>query len=350
MASPMLLEDLCRDTRLEVRTVQFGRWADDEPAPVKVLHQLVDVFRYPIRLLRAAPHVVHLNTSLDRRAVIRDLAFASVTRILGPKLFIMWHGSEVELLSTRRFPWRLLVGSLLRRIDGIGLLSKEEEEALANHRNSPRRYVVRNGLDLHSYAVKRDVRRHWGIPEERRVLLFISRLIPAKGLLDVLRAMPAVVEQHRAHLIVVGDGPQRDAAQALANELGLAANVHFAGLVPEAEALNYYCGSDILVFPTYHPEGFPMTIFQSVAAGMGVVTTRIRAAADYLREPENCLFVPPRDPEALGAALDRLLTDSGLLEGMRARNRELARRFDRRVIAGEFAAIYIELAVRATKA
>ena len=75
--------------------------------------------------------------------------------------------------------------------------------------------------------------------------------------------------------------------------------MHFLGQIPEDEALDFYCGCDVLVFPTYHAEGFPMTVFQSLAGGLGIVTTRIRATADYLQEPENALFVPPRDPAAL---------------------------------------------------
>ncbi len=86
-----------------------------------------------------------------------------------------------------------------------------------------------------------------------------------------------------------------------------------------------------------------MSIFQAVASGMPIVTTRIRAAADYLEDPKHCLFVPPRDPSALAQALDRLIQSSELRDGMSRRNRELARRFDRRHVAGEFGAIYSQL-------
>jgi glycosyltransferase involved in cell wall biosynthesis len=158
-----------------------------------------------------------------------------------------------------------------------------------------------------------------------------------------VRALPDVAAASDAHLLVVGDGPARQAAAALAQQLGLESRVHFAGQTTEAEALDYYCGCDILVFPTYHPEGFPMTVFQSLAAGLGIVTTRIRATADYLQEPDNALFVPPRDPGAIAAALRRLLGDRTALDAMRDNNRALARRFDRRTVAAEIATIYAEI-------
>jgi glycosyltransferase involved in cell wall biosynthesis len=338
----MLVEDL-RAAGHEVVTFGFGRWAEGEPPAVKVWHQAIDLVRYPALLLRTRPDLVHLNTSLDRRALCRDVPFALVTRLLGRRVLVKWHGSEPELLSSRSPLWRALSEALLRLVSGVAVLSSEEAAAVRGRRRAPRCDVVRNGLDLGRYVNRRPVRERLGVPAESPLLLFIGRLIPAKGLLDVVRALPELAGRYGAHLVVVGEGPTRAAAGALARELHIESRVHFTGRLPEEEAADYYCGCDVLVFPTYHPEGFPMTVFQSMAAGLGIVTTRQRAAADYLREPENCLFVPPRDPVKLAAALGRLLGDAALLERMRGANREDARRFDRRVVAAEFGDLYAGL-------
>jgi glycosyltransferase involved in cell wall biosynthesis len=211
------------------------------------------------------------------------------------------------------------------------------------HPQAPRCDIVRNGLDLARYTGRDPVRPRLGLPDRAPLLLFISRLIPAKGLLEVVQALPAVAARHDAHLVVIGEGPMRAPAETLAAELGLGDRVHCLGQIPEVEAADYYCGCDVLVFPTYHAEGFPMTVFQSLAGGLGIVTTRQRAAADYLQDPVNCRFVPPRDVAALVRALDALLGDRQELERMRRANRESAQRFDRRTVAREFAAIYSHL-------
>jgi glycosyltransferase involved in cell wall biosynthesis len=326
-----------------VVTFPYGRWQEREPFPLKVWHQLVDLARYPRLLRRAAPDLVHLNSALDRRAVLRDLPFALLTRLHGKPLFIKWHGSDTELLEVAAPIWRRLVGALLGATTALGVLSTEEEAAVLRHPRAPRCHVVRNPLDLRRYDRRFELRTRLGVSEQSRILLFIGRLISAKGLLDVLRALPDVRRAHAVHLVVVGEGPMRDPARALARDLGLESFVHFTGAIPEEEALDYYCGSEILILPTYHIEGFPMAVFQSVAAGLGIVTTRIRAAADYLREPEHCLFVQPRDPAGLARALNRLLADRGLLERMRRNNRALALRFERGVVTREFASIYDEM-------
>ena len=86
-----------------------------------------------------------------------------------------------------------------------------------------------------------------------------------------------------------------------------------------------------------------MVVFQALAGGLGIVTTRLRATADYLREPDNVRFVPPRDAQAIATALEELLGAPAVLGAMRDANRALARRFDRRTVASEIAAIYADV-------
>lgn len=339
---PMLVEDL-RTAGHAVVTMPYGRWAEHESLPLKIWHQVRDLVRYPFVVRRAKPDVVHLNSSFDPKALVRDAPFALLTRMLGKPLFIKWHGSEPEYLESRSPVWRPFVRLLLANTRAIGVLSTEEQAAVRRCTAAPACHVVRNGLDLTRYERRPELRRQLGIPDGAPLLLFIGRVLRAKGLRDTVSAMRLLSPELGAHLIVVGDGPDRGEAEALAGRLGIASRVHFAGQLPESAAVDYYCGCDILVFPTYHPEGFPMTVFQSLAAGLGIVTTRIRATADYLREPENACFVPPRDAQAVATAIEDLLRDPPRLQAMRNANRALARRFERRTVAAEIGAIYGEI-------
>jgi glycosyltransferase involved in cell wall biosynthesis len=87
-----------------------------------------------------------------------------------------------------------------------------------------------------------------------------------------------------------------------------------------------------------------MTILQAVAAGLPIVTTRIRAAADYLAEPTHCLWVEPRNPAALAGAIRRLLDDMSLRETMRSNNLSLARDFDVDTVAKDYLRLFREAA------
>ncbi|HUK62583.1 MAG TPA: glycosyltransferase, partial [Dongiaceae bacterium] len=133
---------------------------------------------------------------------------------------------------------------------------------------------------------------------------------------------------------------QRAEAEALARQLGLESAVKFTGQVSESATTEYYLNSFALVIPTSHPEGFSMTIFQSVAAGLPVLTTRIRAAADYLSEPDNVLWVAPHEPERLAERLSWLI-DHGEVAAAMSRNNQLrARDFDAERLVEEFVPLY----------
>ncbi len=340
---PMLVEDLRQLDSLELVTMPYGRWQEGEPLPLKIWHQIADVARYPRRLRAASPDLVHLNTSLDRRALVRDTIFVGLTRLLGRRVFLKWHGSETHLLHEGALIWRLLGRLLLRWSHALGTLSTREAEEVRARSRAPQCFVVKNSIDPARYRQRFDLHAHLNLPAAAPLVLFISRLIPGKGLEDVIAAFPQVAHRHAAHLLVVGDGPCRAAAVERSQSLGLQEVVHFRGALAESEAVRYYNGADILVFPSSLTEGFPMVLFQSVAAGLGIVTTRMRAAVEYLQAEEHCLFVEPGDPEAIRAALDRLLADTELLQRMRANNRILARRFDRKAVAAELAKIYASL-------
>ena len=339
---PMLVEDL-RARGVRVHTFAYGRWAEDEAPWRKVGHQIADLVRFPARLRRTQPDIVQLNSALDRRALVRDTAFALIARAHGVPVLVKWHGGFVELLETRSPLWRALGALFFRLTTGIAMLSTEERDAVRKRYPQLPCFVVCNGLDLGRYVPRIDPRSHLGVPAGAPLLLFISRLIPTKGLMDVIEAMPRIVRESGAHLVVVGDGPVAAPAKERVRAVGLDEHVHFIGTVSETKALDYYRGCDLLLFPTSHPEGFPMAVFQSLAAGMGIVATPVRAIADHLREPDNVSFVPPRDPEALGRAVLRLLDQPEALTRMRVANLGLAKRFDRSQVAAHFETIYTQL-------
>ena len=341
---PMLVQDL-QVLGFAVQTFPYGRWAEGENAFQKLLHQSIDLLRFPGRLRRAQADLLHLNSALDKRALLRDVPFVLLARMMRQQVLVKWHGAETELL-TQGGLWGWACARLLRNLQALCVLSEQERLAVQEAGFQVPCHVVRNGLEVQRYQQRRDVHGRLGISPGTPLLLFIARLIATKGLRDTLEAFREVAASTKAELVVIGEGPEKRPAQALCDEWGLASRVHFRGRLTEAEALDYYCGCDILVFPTFHAEGFPMSIFQAVASGMAVVTTSIRAAADHLVDPENALFVPPHAPQAVAAALQRLLGDKELLSHMRQANRSLAQRFDRRQVAAQFAEIYQSIATR----
>jgi glycosyltransferase involved in cell wall biosynthesis len=234
---------------------------------------------------------------------------------------------------------------VLANADGIGLLSSEEQRHfLEAGIDGSKLFVIKNVVERNEVEPDPEFRTKLGLPDGVPLLLFIGRFIPAKGLLDVIRACAILRDQGSTfRLLCIGDGPAGAEAKVEVARLNLIGHVRFFGYIPEEQTTRFYVNSDLLVFPTYHYEGFPMVIFNAAAAGLPIITTRIRAAADYLAEPGNCLWVHSRDPEMLARRLAHLLTDGQLAKTMSLNNRELASHFNASAVTWEYVDAYNSL-------
>jgi glycosyltransferase involved in cell wall biosynthesis len=289
--------------------------------------------------------IVHINTSFDPKALLRDVAVVSGLPSTGPKIFLKFHGSDQRLLNQSNPLFRRLGRYLISRGNGIGVLSSEERDNFVKAGvPEDKVFVVKNVVEKNPQQPNAEFLSGWQLPDDRPLLLFISRFIPTKGLLDVIAACGILRDGGRKFfLLCIGDGPTRARAEALVQHLCLQDYVRFFGYIPEEQTSGFYVNAHALLFPTGHTEGFPMVIFNAAAAGMPIITTRIRAAADYLSEPENCLWVEPKRPEQLAEKVVRLLDQPEEQNRMRANNKLLAERFSAEIVTREYLEDYQRL-------
>lgn len=295
--------------------------------------------------------LVHLNSSFDRRALLRDVVTLAV---LGrrARVFIKFHGSDADLLKTHHPFFRRVVHKVLNRVDGIGLLSSEEKRNfVAAGWPAEKIFVVKNVVERTFPDRDADFNQRYGLGNDLPTLLFIGRFIPAKGLLDVIRACGLLRDQGTGVAVMcVGDGPARIEAEAEVKALALEDRVRFVGFIPESKTAEFYANCSLLVFPTYHYEGFPMTVFYAAAAGMPIITTRIRGAADYLQDPENCLWTEPKNPARLAEKIARLLNDADARSRMSETNKQLAANFSAAVVTRDYLDAYNQIVAGAVAA
>jgi glycosyltransferase involved in cell wall biosynthesis len=337
------LRDTLAGLGVDVRDFLYGGRHHAESGWSKLAGRLADLLAFPLLLLRHRPDLVQLNSAFDRKGVARDVFFVTLARCLGQRVVLKFHGSDLPFLRASSAAWRALAWLVVRGASLVCVLSHEEREAFQARYPGLRVEVVKNALNLERYRPGYDFRARYGIPADRPLLLFIARFIESKGLREVLRAMARLREKHEVHAALVGDGEVRAEMEQLAARLGLASCTTFTGYIAEEDTVSAYLAAELLVFPSYHQEGMPMVVFHSLACGLPVVTTRIRAAADWLSEPDEVVFVPARDHEALAAALRALLDDPERRRRMSERGRQVASRFERRKVAAEFVELYRSL-------
>lgn len=146
-----------------------------------------------------------------------------------------------------------------------------------------------------------------GVP----VIGSISTLIPQKGIADLLQAAAMLKQSGRPFMLMIaGEGGLRSELESLASSLGIGDHVRFLGWVQEASR-RALPACDIFVQPS-HWEAMSVAVLEAMAAGKPVVATRVGENGRVLVDGESGLVVPPRQPQALAAALARLLDDPAL--------------------------------------
>jgi glycosyltransferase involved in cell wall biosynthesis len=170
--------------------------------------------------------------------------------------------------------------------------------------------TIYNGVDLHRFAPVA------GSQAETFQVICVAHLIPEKGVEVAIRAL-ALLSLPQYRLLIVGDGPNRDLLERLAEDLGVQKHVAFVGLRDDVHLL--LRESHVFVHPAIWSEAFGLTITEAMASGCPIVASRVGAIPELVNHEEDGLLVRPGDPNELAGAL-RLLHDDPDLAGRLAKN------------------------------
>lgn len=175
-----------------------------------------------------------------------------------------------------------------------------------------------------------------GVPDElfalerrdRGGLLYFGRLdVFQKGLDTLIEAFALIAAEHpRVRLAVAGRGKDAARVEELAARAGVAGRIELLGAVSEADRQRLFGQAAVLLMPSRF-EGFGMVAAEAMAAGVPVVAAAAGSLPEVLDPPNGGVLVPPSDPRALAAAVDRLLRSPEAREALGASARRSAERF-----------------------
>jgi len=144
-------------------------------------------------------------------------------------------------------------------------------------------------------------------------------------------------------LVIVGDGPQREALQKLVHEKSLDERILFAG--NQRDVVPWFQALDVFALPSYANEGVPQALIQAMLVGLPCVTTHVGSIAELATHEVTALVVPPRDVAALRAALQRVLLNDSLKKSLgAAARRHCAEHFSYAAMLARMEAIYLDVA------
>ncbi len=261
----------------------------------------------PLYLASLLPHRDRLRSAdvvLATWAYPDGCAAVLAARAAGKPCVVKVHGSDVNVVLRTRAA-RAVAARVLPLADAVIAVSRPLADELVSL-GVPRErvHLVMNGVDsaLFHPRDRRSARAALGVRADARVVLFVGRLEPQKGIRELLDAF----ERLRARipfatLALVGDGVSRDEVRARIARWDPGA-VRLLGALSPGEVATWMGASDVVTLPSW-AEGTPNVVLEALASGRPVVATRVGGIPDVLRDERSGIVVPPRDGSALGAAL-----------------------------------------------
>ncbi len=209
----------------------------------------------------------------------------------------------------------------------IAECEQDRRDMLALYDGAPARLaVVPCGFDPDEFwPVRATARTTLGLPENEFIILQLGRIVPRKGIDNVLRALGLLIDRYRivARLLVVGgEGgtdpmatPEIRRLAELARLLGIHDRVSFTGAQPRRRLREYYSAADVFVTtPWYEP--FGITPLEAMACATPVIGSAVGGILSTVLDQQTGFLVPPNDPTALAAQLARLQRDPELAQRM----------------------------------
>jgi D-inositol-3-phosphate glycosyltransferase len=249
---------------------------------------------------------------------------------------------------------------VLRRADRIIVATLAELTQLRFlYKASQRKLVViPPGVDVsHFYPIPADeAKMYVGLKPEDRMVLFVGRIEPLKGVDTLIQAMSCLQlkEDRPVHLAIIGGDPaasphemseEMARLQKLCDDLAVGQTVVFLGKRDQDKLPYYYSAAALVVMPS-HYESFGMVALEAMACGTPVVASEVGGLAYLVKDGETGFTVPDQEPEKLCAKISLLLNDQGLHETMSQRAVEYAQDYAWEKITKQIVGVYEGLVMK----
>lgn len=264
---------------------------------VKFMRLIGCWFSFPFFL--SGTKVVHLNTSFDSKAVVRDIVLMLWVRILGRALVVQYHGGNPNTLSLlklslarRPLSWILLKAKVL-------VLTDSQCDWLRSELLVPsvkvKNYVSLPRLDFEPSNIVRFV--------------FVGRVVREKGVFEIVKSA-SLLRNLSFEVCIYGVGEDESELLAFIKELDVEALVTFRGSVSGRDKEDAFLRSDVFLYPSYYPEGLPYSVLEAMSYKSAIICTEAGALRDLLQDKVTCLKVDMQSEESLAVAMKVMIVDA----------------------------------------
>jgi len=146
-------------------------------------------------------------------------------------------------------------------------------------------------------------------------VLYVGRLVKTKGISDLVKALPKVVEKvSQAQLTIVGDGPQKKYLTSLVKRLGVSDKVNFVDKIPYKKVKKYYQEANVVIIPSVGVDNSPNVVYEAFSAGRPLIASNRGGMSDFVRNRETGFIFESRNIKELAEKIITVLEDKNLFE------------------------------------
>lgn len=283
--------------------------------------QVKDYIKFGFILKKEKPQIIHLNPSLDLKAVFRDAGFLVLSKIFRKvKILVYFHGWDKCLASKIDHRYSKIFKVIYGLSDAFCVLSNEFKIKLQQWGIDKPIYLVTTKVDD---ALLKNYQRE-GRSNHSFNILFLARIQKDKGIYcttDIYEILKNKYDQ--CSLLIAGDGPELRNVMDYVKEKDLQ-DVRFLGYIREDEKISVLKNSSCYILPTTHGEGMPTSVLEALAFGIPVVTRPVGGINNFFEHGRMGFLVESLNPQDYVGYIERLIVDEGLWKKMSRFNHEYA--------------------------
>ena len=309
----------------EVHFISYANPIRLDPGTPRIHYHEVEVssyplFQYPPYCLALAARMAEVAEAYDldvlhvHYAIPHSIAAMLAQQMLAPKRRVPFittlHGTDITLVGADR-SFLPITKFSIEKSDAVTAVSdylrRETEEVFAVG-NDVR--VIKNFVNCELYHPDNEKKgASEYAPAGEKLLIHLSNFRPVKRVLDCVRILAEVLRHSPAHLLMVGDGPERGPAEYLARELKVDRHITFLGKQNHVERLIRL--AHVLLMPS-DLESFGLVALEAMACGVVPIATRVGGVPELITEGEDGFLEKVGDIETMAARVTTLLTDDDL--------------------------------------
>jgi glycosyltransferase involved in cell wall biosynthesis len=234
-------------------------------------------------LLKNKYEIIHIHTA-SRKSFWQNAIFLKISKLFNNNTILHIHGAEFKKFY-KESKRKNYITNILNKTDSLIVLSDNWRKYYSTICANKNIYVVNNSIENIDFKKYKRI-----YPKDDFVVLFLSSICKRKGAYDLLKAIKSITDSTIKFVFV---GPYED-RQKFFNDvkiLGIAEKCEFKGEVIGNERFKYFASADMLVLPSY-AEGLPVTILEAMSFGLPIVSTKVGAIPEVVKEDNGVLIQP----------------------------------------------------------